>query len=358
MITRGIYLHSSFFVIIGFRKNNVLLCKKGIDCSMATIKDIAKQAGVSAATVSRVINNSGYVSTDTRNTVEKAISELKYVPNRHAQNLRRGSTRNLGIITSTLGDTVLARIEPFMQFANDANYTTTLFNTYKDPQRELETLDRLKSKELDGIFLIYRTNEWSAIEPYTQFGPIVTLHNIENDDLNIPSVFIDHYEGYKLILEDLWANGARSFINILGSSTGVNTKRRIKAYFDFCEEHHIEPHDIKPFLDITGNNGGLRAVEMIEEMDLRPDAIIAHSDQVASVIVSQYNKKGIKMPEDVSVVGFDNLIFSELMDFTSVDYSIDEQGKNACRLLLNELESDSYDLVPLEFNLIKRGTTK
>lgn len=325
---------------------------------MTTIKDIAKHAGVSAATVSRVINNSGYVSAETRSIVEKAINELKYVPNRHAQNLRRGSTRNLGIITSTLEDTVLARIEPFMQFANKANYTTTLFNTYNDPQREIEALDRLKSKELDGIFLIYRTNEWSVIEPYTQFGPIVTLHNIERHDLNIESVFIDHYKGYKLILEDLWENGARSFINILASSTGVNTKRRIKAYLDFCEDHNIKPHDIKPFLNITGANGGMKAVELLDKLELKPDAVIAHSDQVASFIVSQYNKRGIKMPEDVAVVGFDNLIISELMDFTSIDYSIQEQGKNACRLLLNELGAEPYDLIPLEFKLMKRGTTK
>lgn len=325
---------------------------------MATIQDIAKYAGVSAATVSRVINNSGYVSTETRQIVEQAIAELNYVPNTHAQNLRRGSTRNLGIITSSLEKPVLARIEPFMQFANDANYTTTLFNTYHDPKRELETLDRLKAKELDGIFLIYRTNDWSKIEPYTQFGPIVTLHNIEDLNLDIQSVYIDHYTGYKMILEDLWDNGARSFINVLGSRTGINTKRRIKAYLDFCEEHQIEPHDIEPFLGIGGIDGGYHAVDLIDNLAEKPDAVLAHSDEIASAIVSQYHKRGIKMPEDVSVVGFDNLDISHLMDFTTVDYSIHEQGKNACRLLLNELESDSYDLMPLEFSLIKRGTTK
>lgn len=325
---------------------------------MTTINDIAKHAGVSAATVSRVINDSGYVSTETRSIVEKAIADLNYVPNRHAQNLRRGATRNFGIITSSLEEPVLARIEPFMRFANKANYTTTLFNTYRDPQREIEALDRLKSKELDGIFLIYRTNEWSIIEPYTQFGPIVTLHNIERDDLNIQSVFIDHYEGYKLILEDLWQNGARSFINILGSSRGVNTKRRIKAYFDFCEEHGISPHDIQPFLDITGKSGTIKALELLDEMTVKPDAIITHSDQVASFIVSQFRKHDIEMPEEVAVVGFDNLIISELMDFTSMDYSIKEQGRNACRLLLNELGVGPYELVPLRFTLTKRGTTK
>lgn len=325
---------------------------------MVTINDIAKQAGVSAATVSRVINNSGYVSAETRQIVNRAIADLNYVPNRHAQNLRRGATRNFGIITSSLEQPVLARIEPFMQFANDANYTATLFNTYRDPQREIEALDRLKSKELDGIFLIYRTNEWSVIEPYTQFGPIVTLHNIQRDDLDIQSVFIDHYEGYKLILEDLWQNGARSFINILGSSRGANTKRRIKAYFDFCEEHGIPPHDIQPFLDITNWERTLKAINLLDEMTVKPDAIITHSDQVASFIISQFRKRDIKMPEEISVVGFDNLMISDLMNFTSVDYSIKEQGRNACRLLLNELGAGPYELMPLRFNLIKRGTTK
>lgn len=325
---------------------------------MATIKIIATSAGVSVATVSRVINNSGYVSAETREIVEQAIEELNYIPNRHAQNLRRGETHNFGIVTSSLSDSVMARVEPFMQFAHEANYTTTLFNTYNDPKRELEALDRLKSKELDGIFIIYRTNDWSKIKPYLKFGPIVTLHYLEDEDIEIPSVYIDHYEGYKMILDDLWDNGARSFVNILGARTGVNTKRRIEAYFDFCKEHQIQPHDIEPFLDITEHTGGHEVLQLIDQMGMEPDAIIAHADLVASGIVSEFNKRNIRMPEDISVVGFDNAMISQLMDFTSVDYTIYEQGRNACRLLLNELEDTKHELVPLEFKLIKRGTTK
>jgi len=325
---------------------------------LATIKDIAKLANVSAATVSRVINDSGYVSAKTRTLVEDAIKKLNYVPNRHAQNLRRGTTRNLGIITSQLNETVLARIEPFMQFANDADYTTTLFNTYDNPQRELEALDRLKSKELDGIFIIYRVNEWATIESYLQYGPIVTLHNIENNKTDIESVFIDHYNGYKMLLDNLWNHGERSFINLLSSTSGHNTDRRLQAYYDFCEEHHLTPHEIDPFLNVTGRTRIREAIDLINHMDEKPDAILAHSDQVASFIVSHYRHLGIRMPEDIAVVGFDNLIISELMDFTSVDYSIKEQGRNACRILINHLETEQHELVPLKFELKKRGTTK
>src|SRR5699024_8333244 len=96
----------------------------------------------------------------------------------------------------------------------------------------------------------------------------------------------------------------------------------IKAYFDFCDEHAIEPHDIEPYLDITGHKGRKAVVEKVMQFEELPDAIIAHSDQVASFIISEFNKLNIKMPEETSVVGFDNLLISELMDFTSVDYLI------------------------------------
>lgn len=325
---------------------------------MATIQDIANFAGVSAATVSRVINNNGYVSSQTRAIVEHAVDELNYVPNRQAQNLRRGATKNLGIVTSGLTDTVLVRIDSFMAFAHEAGYTTTLFNTYNDPKVELEALDRLKGKELDAIFIIYRVNEWSVIEPYLRFGPIVTLHNIDEDTINIPSVFIDHYEGYRLILDDLWANGARSYINIFGSSTGINTKRRIEAYYDFCREHQLIPHNIDPYLNVNNYENIQKTIALLDSMEEKPDAIIAHSDQVASFLVSHYRHLGLDLPEDLAIVGFDNLIISYLMDFTSVDYTIEEQGRNAGRLLLNRLEKQQHDLVPLKFKLIKRGTTK
>ena len=153
-------------------------------------------------------------------------------------------------------------------------------------------------------------------------------------------------------------NGARSFINIFGSSTGINTKRRIQAYYDFCEKHALTPHNIEPYLNITSPEKIKEIIEQLNKTKNKPDALIIHSDQIASFFVSHYYRSDLKMPEDLAVVGFDNLIISSLMNFTSVDYSIGEQGRNACRLLLNSLEKKQYELVPLDFKLIKRGTTK
>lgn len=322
---------------------------------MATIKDIAKHAGVSSATVSRVINSSGYVSSETRKVVEKSVKELDYSPNKHAQMLRTGETKNFGIISTQFNDTTVARINSFISTAYSAGYTTTLFITNGDRKREREAFDMLRAKELDGVFLIYRSNDWDVLEGYLKDGPIVTLHNVDTHP--IPSVFIDHYEGTQLALNYAWKTGCRRILNLYGTASGLNTTRRREAYTDFCTEKGVSPYPFEPFLRIVSDDDVDRVVTWIEDQNVKPDALITHSDNIAALVVSRLKKRGYAIPEDMSVIGFDNLFISDVMDMTSVDYGIEEQGRNACRSLLKQLNKKSEDLVPLSFKLIKRGTT-
>lgn len=322
---------------------------------MATIQDIAAHAGVSSATVSRVINSSGYVGSETREKVERAIKLLDYSPNKHAQLLRTGETKNFGIVSSQFNDTTVARINSFISTAYAAGYTTTLFITNGDPKRERDAFDLLKAKELDGIFLIYRVNDWDVLESYLKDGPIVTLHNVDTHP--IPSVFIDHYEGTKLAFNYAWETGCRRILNVYGTASGLNTARRIQAYTDFCMMKDIVPYPSSPLFHMISEEDVDRFVSWIQEQAIPPDALITHSDNIAALIVSRLEKKGYAIPEDISVIGFDNLFISDVMNMTTVDYGIEEQGRNACRLLLKHLHKKSDDLVPLTFKLIKRGTT-
>lgn len=322
---------------------------------MATIKDIAEYAGVSSATVSRVINSSGYVGNETRKKVEEAISKLNYAPNKHAQLLRTGETKHFGIISTQFNETAVARINSFISAAHASGYTTTLFITNGDCKREREAFDLLRAKELDGIFLIYRANEWEVLENYLKDGPIVTLHNV--DTHLIPSVFIDHYQGNMLALSYAWDTGCRNILNLYGTATGLNTTRRMHAYRDFCQSKDITPYPSEPFLRIITAQDVERVVAWIEQQPVKPDALITHSDNIAALAVSRLEQKGYRIPEDISVIGFDNLFVSDVMDMTTVDYGIEEQGKNACRLLLKQLGKDHDDLTPLRFKLVERGTT-
>ncbi|GEK88520.1 LacI family DNA-binding transcriptional regulator [Alkalibacterium putridalgicola] len=321
-----------------------------------TIQDIAKHAGVSSATVSRVINTSGYVGSETRRKVENAIRELNYAPNKHAQLLRTGETKNFGIVSTQFNETAVPRINSFIAAAHSAGYTTTLFITNGDQRREREAFDLLRAKELDGIFLIYRANDWEVLEKYLEDGPIVTLHNV--DTPGIPSVFIDHYEGNQLALSYAWDTGCRRILNVYGTPTGLNTTRRIEAYLDFCASKDVESYPSDPFLRIFSADDVEHVVDWIEGQSPRPDAVIAHSDNIAALLVSRLQKRGFNIPEDLSIIGFDNLFVSEVMDMTTVDYGIEEQGRNACRSLLKQLGKASEGLTPLTFRLIKRGTTK
>lgn len=323
---------------------------------MPTILDIAKYAGVSSATVSRVINSSGYVREETRQIVEDAIEKLNYSPNKNAQHLRKGSTKNFGIISTQFNDTAVARINSFIATAYSFGYTTTLFVTNGDKKRELEAFDLLKSKQIDGIFLIYRSNDWSVLENYADFGPVVTLHNVDSEQ--IPSVFIDHYEGHRLALDYLWESGCRHIHNLYGTATGLNTKRRIQAYHDFCADKQITPHPSEPFIHTVSVSKVEEFIEWFEEQSSKPDAVVTHSDSIAALVVSRLRRKGVAIPEDVSVIGFDNIDVSDVMDMSTIDYGIEEQGKNACRLLLQKLAKPSDSLNPLSFKLIKRKTTR
>lgn len=322
---------------------------------MSTIQDIAKLAGVSAATVSRTINSSGYVSVSARQKVEEAIKELNYAPNKNAQYLRKGATKTLGIVSTQFNETVLARINPFIDEAYSAGYTTTLFITNGDSKRELEAFDLLKSKQLDGIFLIYRANDWHVLESYADYGPIVTLHNINSN--RIPSVFIDHYKGLRLALEFSWETGCRRILNLYGTPKGLNTKRRMDAYHDFCMEKGVKPYPSEPFFHIGSDDSVERVVKWIASQKEKPDAITTHSDTVSALVVSKLKRHTISVPDTISVIGFDNLPISDMMNITTVDYGIEDQGRNACYVLLHHLKESSKPLTPLSFKLIKRGTT-
>lgn len=323
---------------------------------MPTIQDIAKLAGVSAATVSRAINSSGYVSAAAREKVNEAIKELNYVPNKNAQYLRTGATKNLGIVSTQFNETVLSRINPFIDEAYSAGYTTTLFITNGEKKREREAFDLLKSKQLDGIFLIYRANDWHTLESFADYGPIVTLHNVASR--RIPSVFIDHYKGMRLALEYAWDIGCRRLLNVYGTPEGLNTQRRLDAYRDFHLDKGHSPYSSEPFFHIGSDESIDRLIKWIASQKEKPDVITTHSDTVAALIVSRLRRSDIDVPNTTAVIGFDNLPISDMMNMTTVDYGIEDQGRNACRLLLHHLKDESKPLIPLSFKLIKRGTTK
>ncbi|MET3208326.1 UNVERIFIED_CONTAM: DNA-binding LacI/PurR family transcriptional regulator [Paenibacillus sp. PvR008] len=187
---------------------------------MANIHEIAKLAGVSSAAVSRVINNHPYVSEPTRQRVQEVIDRLDYVPNLNAISLKTGMTKLIGIISISFNDSLNLFVRGFTMYAQEHGFNIALFITNGDKERELEALEMLRRKQLDALVCMIRVNEWSVIEHYTKYGPIVTWQRVSIEA--IPSVFMDQYQGYTLALEHLYARGYRKIVNVYGNMRGLN----------------------------------------------------------------------------------------------------------------------------------------
>lgn len=323
---------------------------------MANINEIAKIAGVSSATVSRVINRNGYVSDDTRAKVEAVIKKLDYVPNRNAVFLKTGMTKMLGIIAPDFSDSLTVFLRSFTLAAQKEGYNVTLFITGGDKQKELDAFEMLRHKQLDGLVLVIRLNDWDQLEPFTKYGPIVTWQRV--DSKHIPSVFMNHYQGYMLGLEHLYASGCRNIANLYGSTRGLNTTSRMQAYADFCQKYKLDPKLEQQFKGLNSIEDGEAILDWYAEQSEKPDGFATSSDAVAAGLVAEARRRGYNIPTDFSVVGFDNIEISRLLDITTIDYPIAKQAQNAFTIIFNQLLYKNLPLLPLEFDLIKRKTTR
>jgi DNA-binding LacI/PurR family transcriptional regulator len=324
---------------------------------MANIHEIAKLAGVSSATVSRVINNHPYVSEPTRQRVQEVIDRLDYVPNLNAVSLKKGMTKLIGIISLSFNDSLGLFVRGFTMYAQEHGFNIALFITNGEKGRELEALEMLRRKQLDALVCMIRVNEWSVIEHYTKYGPIVTWQRVNIEA--IPSVFMDQYQGYTMALEHLYARGYRKIVNVYGNMRGLNTKERIRAYHDFCEKYDLDAEAFPHFYDLNSIEAGEQIAHWWAEREQtdRPDAFACSTDYLAAGLLTEARRLGVSVPGDFAVVGFDNTEISHLLDLTTIHYPIDKQAENAFIMICNALEGLDETIHHLEFKLVERATT-
>ncbi|MHC5252605.1 LacI family DNA-binding transcriptional regulator [Listeria kieliensis] len=322
---------------------------------MANIQEIAKRAGVSSATVSRVINQRDYVSEETRKRVQMVIDELDYVPNLNAVSLKKGATKLIGLVAPIFQDSPGIFMQNFTNAAQEHGYNVTLFTTNGKREKELEALEMLRRKQIDALVLVIRQNEWDVIEPYTKYGPIVTWQRVEHK--KIASVFMDQYEGYTLGLEHLYERGYRRICNIYGFTSGLNTQSRMQAYADFCKRHNLDPHEVKHFYGMGTRAQGEELVHFFKKTANKPDAFFTPNDYLAAGIVSEARRQELRVPADFAVCGFDDLEVAHLFDMTTIHYPVDKQALNAFTIIHNELQQANQKLIPLKFYLVERKTT-
>ncbi|GAA0390791.1 LacI family DNA-binding transcriptional regulator [Paenibacillus motobuensis] len=316
---------------------------------MANIKEIAKRAGVSVSTVSRVLNQHPYVSDLKRAAVQRVIDELDYTPNRLAVDLIRKETRSIGVIMPYNNNQAFDQLlHGVLNRSVELDYTVVILPTKYDPDKELSYLNMLKNKQLDGIIITSRSNTWDAILPYTKYGTIVACEF--SDHPEIGCAYMDRYESYVNTFQLLKDKGHSqvAFTTARGEESN-STKLTIKAYQnifgDLPSKYHIK--------DCYSIDDGIRAAQQLLHLDSRPTAVYANGDEVASGIYQHARSLQLRVPEDLAIIGQENQPVGIGLSLSTVDHQLVKVGEQAFDLTINR----SKDKIEIPYQIIVRHTT-
>ena len=308
---------------------------------MATIHDVAKRAGVAPITVSRVINNSGYFSQETRRRVESAIAELEYVPNRLARSLRSKRTNTLALVLTDITNpffTTLARgVE---DAASDAGFMVIFCNTDESETEERKYLQVLLQQQVDGILLVPAR---SSAEPVKliqkQNTPVVVLDRRVPPEAQVDMVHCDNENGAYQLVKTLIDLGHRQ-IAILGGPRSVSTADdRLAGYQRALCEAGMTNNDHLIYAGTFTQASGYELVQQVLKAEPRPTALFAANNLIAIGALRALRDSGLRVPEEMAMVSFDDLPANLVTFpfFTVVAQPAYEMGFTATQLLLARL---------------------
>lgn len=324
---------------------------------MGNIRQIAKLAGVSVATVSRVLNDYPYVKEEKRKAVWEAVEKLNYTKNINAVHLAKGKTSMVGVVLPYVNHPYFSTIvEGIATEALQCGYHLLLFQTGYEANKEIEALEMLKMKQFDGIIICSRTIKWELIEAYKGYGPIVLCENVKGRDML--SVYINHYRAFAMGMNYLIEKGHRKIGYCIGRTTGTNSKDREAAYYETLKQINESPRPEWIFDHCLYIEDGKRVVTSLLQMKERPTALLVSSDQVAAGIVTFAQHKGLKIPEELAILSFDNHPISEALNITTIELPLSLMGKRAFRMIYSHLENGEVrkETEELSVRLVERLT--
>ena len=325
---------------------------------MASIREVAKRAGVSPATVSRVINGTARVDEEKRERVEKAIEETGFRPNELARALYRKSSKIIGVIVPDIENPFFSELAKAIEKeAYEQEYRILLCNSDDQKEKELANLQMLAQLQADGVILMTNTGEKS--QSYEAVSMPIVFVDRRLDEMGQTSVIeADHYAGGKLAAEHLIACGCRKITCIRGPQELSSGKKRYEGYREVCRQYSMKER----FVDSTYKyEDGAKAAEEVLRRYPDTDGIIACNDMTAVSVYKVLQKRGYRVPDDIQIIGFDGVKFGRFLtpELTTVAQPIKEMGKCAVQMILGtvkELPRDRERKFPVM--LIKGETTK
>lgn len=325
---------------------------------MPTIKDVAKMAGVSVATVSRVINNSGYVNEVTKKRVEQAISQLNYRPNNVARSLFHGRSQMIALLVPDIMNPFFPELARAVEdFAKLNDYTFVLCNTDDDPEKEMHYIYALEQKSVDGIIVVSSTVTEKSLQGI--HVPIVALDRIVSAKL--PSITVKNRDGARQAVRYLKQLGCKRIAHICGPDNVSNTKERLGGYID---EVKNEEWFLSSYV-VSGDyqyDKAMDATKNLLKSHPEVDGIFVANDLMGVGVLKAAQELGLKVPEDIQIIGFDGISLGEKItpSITTMKQPIYEMGTRAAQLLIQQINEPNQQVQHEEYEvtLVKRESTK
>lgn len=320
---------------------------------MSTIGDVAKRAGVSTMTVSRVINNSGYISQETRRRVEEAIAELGYVPNALARSLRFKQTKTIALvltdITNPFFTTVARGVE---DAASEQGFSVMFCNTDESPKEEANYLNVLVQKQVDGVLLVPARCSVDSVAFLQERGVPFVILDRHIDGVNVDTVRCDSEQGAYELMRHLLDLGHERIAVLSGSLEVSTSADRVAGYRRAFAEAGLAHDPNLIFYGSFTQESGYRATQQALALTPKPTAIFAANNFIAVGALRVIREMGLRVPEDISVVTIDDPLASLVIEpfLTVVAQPAYQMGREATSLLLDRL-SGRDDTPPREIIL-------
>ncbi|MGR5063426.1 substrate-binding domain-containing protein [Photobacterium sp. DNB22_13_2] len=331
---------------------------------MATIKDVAKHAGVSTSTVSHVLNKTRFVSEDISVRVMAAVKELNYAPSALARSLKVNHTRTFGMLVTTSTNPFFGEVVKGVERrCYEQGYNLILCNTEGDLARMRDSLDILLQKRVDGLLLMCSEVDGQAFDLFSRHQPVPTVV-MDWGPIDFPSDKIQdnsHHGGY-LATKHLIEQGHTQIGCLTGPLDKLTAQQRLSGYVQAMEEAGL---DVNKQWIASGNfecEGGEIAFNDVLSRGPLPTALFVCNDMMAMGVINTASKQGIRVPEDLSIVGYDDIKLAKYItpSLTTIHQPKHRLGQQAVDVLLEKIQNkhETNKVIQLEPTLVKRDSVK
>lgn len=310
----------------------------------ATLKDIAKKVGLHPATVSRALNpkTSHLVNPATVAKVRKAANALSYTPNPMASGLRTSRSHTIGVVIPDLTNPLFpGMVRGIQDTLSHAGYTPLLVNTDNDPAAEESVVASLSARRVDGFIMATARRDHPLLAELAPKFPIVLINRI-SESVQVSSVAADEQHGIRLAVEHLVGQGHTEISHLAGPSWSSTGHERQQAFIKAMRESGLSPARKYPAVEAWRVDAAVKTATQLLESQPDTTAVVCANDQLALGVIIAAKKMKRRCPRDISVVGYNDMPFMDLVDppLTSVRVPQHDIGAEAARLLLSMLVED------------------